>query len=308
MQGQAVLFSGSSHPELAKEVAKELGTSLGKVSLSTFPDGEIGVQILEDVRGRDAFVLQTIARRPDHYLIELLIMIDALKRASCQSITFVIPYFGYARQDRKGGAGVSITAKLMANLLEKAGANRGLVMDLHAEQIEGFFDIPVDHLHARSVLREAVKRFGLDDYVVVAPDLGSIKLAEDFAKEGKVDFAIVDKRRVDAEHVAPGALIGNVKGKPVVVVDDMVTTGETLKTAARVCQKAGSGKVYAVATHGLLVEGLISRSAIEKLVVTNTVPLPPDLAKEVEVVSVAPLFSQAIDAILSASSRSSWQK
>ena len=305
MKSNIALFSGSSHPELTKQVAKELKIELGKISLSTFPDGEIGVQILENVRGRDAFVLQTIARRPNHYLMELLIMIDALKRASCRSITFVVPYFGYARADRRGKGREPITAKLVADLLQKAGAARGLVMDLHAEQIEGFFDVPVDVLVARPALQQAVKGFGLSDYVVVAPDLGSIKMARAYAEEAKCDFAIVDKRRVDAEHVAPGALIGDVNGKNVVIVDDMVTTGETLKIAARICKDAGASKIYAVATHGLLVEGAISGSAIEKLVVTNTVPLSKELEKEVSSVSVAPLFSLAIDALASNGSLSS---
>ncbi len=297
------LFSGSSHPELAKQIARALQTDLGKISLLTFPDGEIGVEILDNVRGRDAFVLQTIARRPNHYLMELLILIDALKRASVKSINVVMPYFGYARQDRKDKGRVPITAKLVADLLQTAGANRVLTMDLHAEQIQGFFDIPVDHLHGRSVLKKAVKDWGLADYVVVAPDLGSIRLAEGFAKEVNADFAVVDKRRVDAEHVEPGALIGNVEGKSILLVDDMVTTGETLKTAARVCQNAGAVKVFAMATHGLLAEGALKGSAIEKMVVTNTVPLIED--PMIESVSVAPLFSLAIESILSAKSISS---
>ena len=304
MDSQAFcLLSGSSHPELGKQIAKALQTDLGKISLSTFPDGEIGVEILVNVRGRDAFVLQTIARRPNHYLMELLVIIDALKRASAKSINVVIPYFGYARQDRKDKGRVPITAKLIADLLQTAGAKRVLTMDLHAEQIQGFFDIPVDHLHGHSVLMKAVKDWSLTDYVVVAPDLGSIRLAERFAKQVNADFAIVDKRRVDAEHVEPGALIGNVKGKNVLLVDDMVTTGETLKGAARVCKKAGARKIFAMATHGLAAKGALEGSAIEKMVVTNTVPREEDPL--IESVSVAPLFSLAIESILTAKSISS---
>lgn len=302
-----ILFSGSSHPELAKQIADALQVKLGKVSISTFPDGEIGIEVLENVRGRDVFVLQTIARRPNHYLMELLILVDALKRASVRSINAVIPYFGYARQDRRDKGRVPITAKLVADLLQTAGVNRGLTMDLHAEQIEGFFDIPIDNLIARSLLQHAVKDFGLSHYVVVAPDLGSIKLARAFAADAKTEFAIVDKRRVDAEHVEAGALVGSVKGKQVLLVDDMVSTGETLKKAARVCKNAGAREVFAVATHGLMVEEVFSGSAIEKMIVTNTVPLAKKLEKSpmIQVVSVAPLFSQAIESILSAKSISS---
>ncbi|MBS0628848.1 MAG: ribose-phosphate pyrophosphokinase [Verrucomicrobia bacterium] len=292
-----ILFSGSSHPELAKQIADSLHVKLGKASLSTFPDCEIGVEILDNVRGRDVFVLQTIARRPNHYLMELLIMVDALKRASARSITVVIPYFGYARQDRRDKEKrVPITAKLVADLLEKAGADRGLTMDLHAEQIEGFFDIPIDNLFACPLLQKAVEDLGISDYVVVAPDLGSIKLARAFAKDAKNEIAIVDKRRVDAEHVEAGALIGSVKGKNVLLVDDMVSTGETLKKAARVCKSAGARDVFAVATHGLMVEEVFTGSAIEKLIVTNTVPLSKNLEKnrQIHIVSVASLFSRAI--------------
>ncbi|NGX59984.1 MAG: Ribose-phosphate pyrophosphokinase [Chlamydiae bacterium] len=304
-----LLFSGSSHPELAGLTAKSLGCSLGKVSVSTFPDREIGIEILENVRGRDAFVLQTIARRPNHYLMELLIFVDALKRASCRSITAVLPYFGYARQDRKDKGRVPITAKLVADLLQRAGVDRVLTMDLHAPQIQGFFDIPVDHLFARSVLTKAVKGKTTSQCVVVTPDLGSIKLARTFAHEVGADFAIVDKRRVNAEHVEPDALIGSVKGKEVFLVDDMVSTGETLKTAARVCKGAGATRITALATHGLLVDDALSGSAIEKLIVTDTIPLPEERKSDpmIEVVSVAPLFSQAIESILSAKSVSSLQ-
>lgn len=302
-----VLFAGSSHPMLAKQVAKGLNVELGKLSVSTFPDGEIGIEILDNVRGRDVFVLQTIARRPNHYLMELLILLDALKRASVNSVSVVLPYFGYARQDRKDKGRVPITAKLVADLLQTAGASRVLTMDLHAEQIQGFFDIPVDDLCARAILVDAVKHLGLSHYVVVAPDLGSIKLARAFASSVKADFAIVDKRRVDAEHVEDQALIGSVKGKQVLLVDDMISTGNTLKTAALVCKKFGAKEVFAIATHGLLVEGALRGSAIRKVIVTNTIPLTPEWEKDpmIQVVSVAPLFSQAIESILSAQSISS---
>jgi len=307
------LFAGSSHLQLAQEIATGLGKKLGKVSISTFPDSEIGIEVLENVRGRDVFVLQTIAQRPNHYLMELLILVDALKRASAGSITAVIPYFGYARQDRKDQKDkghVPITAKLVANLLQTAGVGRVISMDLHAQQIQGFFDIPVDHLFARPLQAEALKSLGLDDYVIVAPDLGSIKLARAFAGQVGGEFAIVDKRRVDAEHVEDQALIGSVDGKRVLLLDDMVSTGETFKAASTVCLHFGAKEVVAAATHGLLVEGALKGSAIQKLWVTNTIPLSDQWSGEkmIESISVAPLFSQAIQTIVSAGSISSLQK
>ena len=301
-----LLFAGTSHPELAQQIADELGVQLGKVLIETFPDSEIGVQVLENVRGRDIFVLQTIARYPNLYLMELLILVDALKRASARSITAVIPYFGYARQDRKDKGRVPITAKLVADLLEKAGVTRGLTMDLHAEQIQGFFDIPVDNLYARPLLIEGVKKLGLENFVVVAPDLGSIKLARAFAGQMKADIAVVDKRRVSAEHVESNALIGEVKGKDVLLVDDMCTTGGTLKTAAEVCKKAGAKRIFAAVTHGLFVGPAFEESAIEKMLVSNTVPLGDDVDRSrLEIISVAPLFGRAIDSVVGAKSISS---
>lgn len=305
----SVLFAGSSHPELAKQIADWLGIQLGNRVIETFPDDEIGIQILENVRGRDVFILQSVAQRPNHYLMELLIMIDALKRASARSITVVLPYFGYARQDRRDKGRVPITAKLVADLLEKAGATRVLTMDLHAEQIEGFFDIPVDHLFARPALLEAVEKLGLGKYVVVAPDLGSIKLARSFAGAVKADLAIVDKRRVSAERVELEALIGKVEGKNVLLVDDIISTGATMRTASLVCKKAGAIRICAAVTHCLLVKGSFEESAIEKMLVTNTIPLSKKEHKgRIEVVSVAPLFGKAIESIVELKSISSLYK
>jgi ribose-phosphate pyrophosphokinase len=301
-----MLFAGTSHCELAQEVAKDLGVPLGKIQIEAFPDEEIGVQILESVRGRDVFVLQTIARHPNSYLLELLIIVDALKRASAHSITAVIPYFGYARQDRKDKGRVPITAKLVANLLEKAGVSRVLTMDLHAEQIQGFFDIPVDNLHARPILVEAIQKMGVKEGVVVAPDIGSVRLARAFAGKLGLDLAIVDKRRVNAERVEPNALIGEVKGKNVFLFDDMCSTGGTLKTAARVCQQAGAKKIFAAVTHGLLLGQAFEESAIEKMIITDTIPLPEDRKRgRLQVVSVANLFADAIRSIVEAKSISS---
>jgi ribose-phosphate pyrophosphokinase len=301
-----MLFAGTSHPELAQEVARCLGVNLGKVIIETFPDGEIGAQILESVRGRDVFVLQSIARRPSFYLMELLILVDALKRSSARSINVVISYFGYARQDRRGKGREPVTAKLVANLLEKAGVTRVLTMDLHTEQIQGFFDIPLDNLYARPVLLEAVQKLKLDNCVVVTPDIGSIRLARSFAEALKVDLAIVDKRRVNSKQVEMSALIGDVEGRDVLLVDDMCSTGGTLKTASFVCKNAGAKRVFAAVTHGLMVGSAFEESAIEKMLMTNTVPIESgtDLSR-IEIVSVAPLFSKAIEYIVGAKSISS---
>jgi ribose-phosphate pyrophosphokinase len=301
-----MLFAGSSHRDLAQQIADCSGVQLGKVDIQTFPDGEIGIHILENVRGRDVFVLQTIARQPNFYLMELLIFIDALKRASARSIVAVIPYFGYARQDRRGMEREPITAKLVADLLERAGATRVLTMDLHTEQIQGFFDVPVDNLYARPVLIEALNGLGLEKPTIVTPDVGSIKLARLFAENLKVDLAIVDKRRVAAEKVEADAIIGGVKGRDVLLVDDMCSTGETLKTAAMVCKHAGAKRICAAVTHGLIVGKAFEESAIEKMLISNTVPLPSDVSrKKLQIVSVASLFAKAIDSIVGAKSISS---
>lgn len=293
-----MLFSGSSHRELATKIAECLGIRLGKVAIERFPDGEIGVQILENVRGRDLFIVQSIARHPNLYLMELLILVDALKRASAKSIVTVIPYFGYARQDRKDKGRVPITAKLVANLLEKAGVTRVLTMDLHSEQIQGFFDIPVDNLYAAPLLAEAVRELS-QNFVVVAPDVGSSKRARAFATELRVDMAIVEKRRLSSEEVEMRTLIGSVKGCDVILVDDMCSTGGTLKSASWVCKSEGAKSIYAAVTHGLLVGNGFKESAIEKLFITDTIPQGEDYPKgRIEEISVAKLFADAILSIV----------
>jgi len=297
------LFSGTSHVKLAKEVADYLGIELGRVTVDRFPDGEIALQIRENVRGRDVYVLQSIALEPNNYLIELLIMIDALKRASAKSIAAVIPYFGYCRQDRKDHPRVPITAKLVANLLVNAGATQIVTMDLHSEQLQGFFDIPVDNLYGRPRLAQAVKQeIGTEDLVVVAPDIGSVKLAKKYASQLSVDFAIVDKHRCDASHVEVVTLIGNVKGKNVLLADDMCTTAATLVSAANVCQEKGAKRVFAAVTHGLCVADAVAhieQSPIEVLYISNTIPNDDRLlaAAKIRRVSVANLLGEAIHCI-----------
>lgn len=303
------LFSGSSHLSLTRQIARYLGISLGEVDLETFPDGEIFVRILENVRGRDVFLVQSIAMNPNFYLMELLIMIDALKRASVRSIVAVIPYFGYCRQDRKDQSRVPITAKLVTNLIEEAGASRVLTMDLHTSQVQGFFDIPVDNLYARIEMAPILKESFSNRPVIVSPDLGSIKLARAFAADLNGDFAIVDKMRVNANQVLPAALIGDVRDRDVLLVDDMCSTGGTLMMAASICEKMGAKNIYAVVTHGLLLGKAIrnlEESPVRKLWISNTIPEADKLKHpKIEVLSVASLFGKAIDRINSAQSISS---
>ena len=305
-----ILFSGSSHPVLAQEIAQCLGVQLGNVELNHFPDGEIFVQIMENVRGRDVFVVQPVALDPNFFLMELLIMTDALKRASAKSISLVIPYYGYCRQDRKDKPRVPITAKLVANMLTDAGATRVLTMDLHAGQLQGFFDIPLDNLYGRHALVAAVKALRLDDCVVVTPDVGSIKIARAFSNDLGVDFAIVDKLRTDATQVEAVTLIGDVKGKDVLLADDMCSTGGTLVSAAKACHEKGARRILAAVTHGLFVGGAVEKienSLIERVLMTNTIPYTERLegSTKIKAVSVANHFAQAIKCILSAESISS---
>lgn len=297
-----MLFSGSSHEELAKGIAKRLKRSLGKISIVSFPDGEIGVQIQENVRGKEAFVLQSVARHPNHYLMELLIIVDALKRASAKSITAVMPYFPYARQDRKDKGRVPITARLVADLLEKSGVSRVLTMDLHAEQIQGFFNIPVDNLRGSSLFVEKLSK--VKGTVVVSPDVGSNRIARKFAEDLNVNLAIVDKRRVSAKKVELSALIGEVEGKVAILVDDMCSTGSTLQMAAKVCRERGAKRVIAVVTHGLFVD-FKANPYLDEIWVTDTISPKEGASFGEKRVSVAPLFAEAIASIVSAKSISS---
>ena len=296
-----MLFSGSSHEELANDVASVMGIELGKVRIDSFPDGEIGVQILENVRGKDVFVLQSPARRPNHYFMELLVMIDALKRASARSIVAVLPYYPYARQDRKEKGRVPITARLVADLLERSGVTRVLTMDLHTDQIQGFFNIPVDNLHARPLLARVLQGLKLENMMIVSPDVGSNRMVRKYAEDLKVDLAIVDKRRVSAEKVEANALIGDVLGKQVVLLDDMCSTGETLETAAKVCKKAGAKTIFAVVTHGLFI-GENLPAGIDRFFTTDSVSRS---RFQIEVISIASYLAEAIDCVVSAKSISS---
>jgi len=258
---------------------------------------------MENVRGRETFVFQSVALDPNNYLMEMLIIIDALKRASASSIVAVVPYFGYCRQDRKDKPRVPITAKLVANLLVNAGATRVLTMDLHAGQLQGFFDIPVDNLYAKPVLAEALRKFDLKDFVVVTPDIGSIKLARSYASHLGVDFAIVDKHRTSPTAVEAVNLIGDVKGKDVLLADDMCSTAGTLVSAAKACREKGANRIFAVVTHGLFVGDavrLIEESPIEIVLMSNTIPYTSRLSgsTKIRTFSIASLFGQAIRCIV----------
>lgn len=299
---QPVLFCGSSHPALAQEVAERLGVSLGEIEISRFPDGEISVRLAESVRGRDVFVLQTIAIDPNLYLMELLIIIDALKRSSARSIVAVLPYFGYCRQDRKDAPRVPITAKLVANLIVEAGATRVLSVDLHAGQLQGFFDIPFDHIHGSLPLLERFKELDTRDCIVVAPDVGSVKIARNFAQHLNIDFAIISKHRVSSTNVDEVTLIGDVKGKDVLLADDMCSTGGTLVSAAKACQEKGARRIFAAVTHGLCVASAVDKieqSPIEAVLMTNTIPYTDRLrgSSKLITVSIAPLLAHAVRCI-----------
>jgi ribose-phosphate pyrophosphokinase len=305
-----LLFAGSSHFILASEVAQRLEIPLGSMQLNRFPDGEIAIQVLESVRGRDVFVLQSIALDPNFYLMELLIIIDALKRASAKSIAAVLPYFGYCRQDRKDKPRVPITAKLVANLLVEAGATRILAVDLHAGQLQGFFDIPVDLVYGRQALIDGLQELNLNNSVVVAPDISSVKTARTFASHLNVDFAIVDKHRKNAKEVVSYHLIGDVNGKDVLLADDMCSTGATLVSAAKACREKGANRIFGVVTHGLLVGDAIRHiedSPLETVWMTNTIPYTERLTKanKLKTVSIAPLLAHAIQCIVSDESISS---
>ncbi len=295
------IFTGNSNPELAKEIADLLGLKLGDAEVGTFSDGEISVNINETVRGADVFIVQSTGSPVNNNLMELLIMIDAFKRASAGRITAVMPYYGYARQDRKAKSRDPITAKLVADLLTAAGADRVLTMDLHAAQIQGYFNIPVDHLLGSPILAKHYINKGLaerDDIVVVSPDLGSVTRARKFADKINAPIAIIDKRRPKANVSEIMNIIGDIKDKVCILVDDMIDTAGTITNAANALKDLGAKAVYACCTHGVLSGPAIERinsSAIEELVMLNTIPIPE--GTKFKSISVAPLFSEAIKRI-----------
>lgn len=298
------IFAGNSHCQLAEDISDILGISVGKSKVSTFSDGEISVDINETVRGMDVFIVQSTCSPVNNNLMELLIMIDAFKRASAGRITAVIPYYGYARQDRKAKSRDPITAKLVADLLTAAGAHRVLTMDLHAAQIQGYFDIPVDHLLGGPILAEYFISKGLEDQedvVVVSPDLGSVTRARKFADNLHAPIAIIDKRRPKANVSEIMNIIGEVEGKRCILIDDMIDTAGTITNAANALKDLGAKNVYACCTHGVLsgpAMERINKSAIEELVMLNTIPLSKEKqSAKIRSISVAPLFAEAIKRI-----------
>jgi ribose-phosphate pyrophosphokinase len=296
------IFSGTANEPLADEVCHFLGMQRGQAQLTRFADGEAYVQIQENVRGGDVFVMQPTCRPVDEHLMELLLMIDALKRASARRITAVIPYFGYARQDRKDKPRVPISSKLVADVLTTAGANRALIVDLHTPQLQGFFNIPVDHLFASPVLVDHFRKLSLPNLTVVSPDAGGVERARFFAKKVDAALAIVDKRRVDVNVAEVMHVIGDVDGRTCLIIDDLIDTAGTLvKTAAALVENGATG-VYACASHAVLsgpaVEN-IQGSLIKQVVVTNTIPLSQEAAKEQKIIvlSIAGLIGRAIQSI-----------
>ncbi|MHB8070130.1 MAG: ribose-phosphate diphosphokinase [Desulfobaccales bacterium] len=303
------IFSGNANRPLAEKICQHLEVPLGEAVVGKFSDGELMVEFRENVRGKDVFVVQPLSVPCNEYLMELLLMMDALKRASAACITAVVPYYAYARQDRKTGPRVPISAKLVADLITTAGANRVLTMDLHAGQIQGFFNIPVDHLFAAPVVLDYIReRFGAD-VVVVSPDAGGVERARAFAKRLHTSLAIIDKRR-EGPAIKAMTLIGNVWGKEAIILDDMINTGATVTMAAELLIRHGARGVHACITHPVMARNAVSNlqgSLLQSLAVTDSIPLEPEAAalEKIQVLSVAPLLGEAISRIHSQDSVSS---
>ena len=294
------IFSGTANPPLTEKICKSIGTELGKCTVSAFPDGETFVKIDENVRGEDVFLIQSTSPPTNHHLMEMFIMMDALRRASASRITAVLPFYGYARQDRKDQPRVPITAKLVANLVVAAGANRVLTMDLHAQQIQGFFDIPVDHLYAAPVMYEYLRSKKLQNLVVVSPDVGGLKMAHAYSQVMNSGLAIVAKRRKNATEIESMTVIGEIKGKTILMVDDLTETAGTLTTAAALLKQKGAKKILACVSHAILNDLGIERlrkSVIDELITTDTVLRPVIDGVNITTLSVAGLLGEAIKRI-----------
>lgn len=292
------VFTCNANPELAKEIAEHIGVPLGNAQAVQFSDGECQIKLNESVRGCDVFVIQPTSAPVNEHLMELLVMVDALKRASAKSINVVIPYYGYARQDRKARARDPITAKLVANLIETAGAQRVITMDLHATQIQGFFDIPVDHLLGVPILAKHFAEKGLQDIVVVSPDHGGVTRARKLAERLEAPIAIIDKRRPEPNVAEVMNIVGNIEGKTAIIIDDIIDTAGTITLAANALVEAGAREVYACCTHPVLSGPAIERitnSKIKELIVTNSIPLKEEqMTDKITVLSVAPIIGEAI--------------
>jgi ribose-phosphate pyrophosphokinase len=291
------IVTGTAHPRLVADICSYLGVPLCDATVSSFPDGETFVKINENIRGRDVFIVQPTCPPTNQNLMELLILVDAARRSSSARVTAVIPFFGYARQDRKDQPRVPITAKLVANLLVAAGVQRVLTMDLHAQQLQGFFDIPVDHLYALPVMIQYLRNLGLGDLVVVSPDVGGVKMASAYAEALKGGLAIVVKRRLSATEIEAVTVIGDVEGKNVILVDDLTETAGTLVGAARILRDQGARDIYAGVSHSVLTDLAVERlksSEIKELITTDSVPVRTDVDSRVTVLSVAELLGEGI--------------
>ena len=291
------LISGTAHPALSDAIAKELGRPLADAEVGRFPDGEIDIKVNEDIRGRDVFLLQPTCPPVNESWVELLLLLDTLRRSSAGRITAVMPYYGYARKDRKDEGRVPISAKVVANTLVASGANRVVTLDMHAAQIQGFFDVPVDHLYARPVLLDAVVGLDIQDPVVVTPDVGGTKMARAYAKRIGADLAIVDKRRISGSKTVIEHVIGEVKGRNCVIVDDMISTGGSITQAAATLRKAGAKQIVIAVTHAVLCGPAVERlnaAPVDHILITDTIPLGDVPVKNVQVCSVAPLIAKAI--------------
>ena len=296
------IFSGSANPALAHEICRSLGMELGKLMIQTFSDGEVYLQFQENVRGADVFLIQPTCAPVDHHLMQLLLMIDAAKRASADRITAVLPYYGYARQDRKDKPRVPISAKLVASLLERAGADRIMAMDLHAAQIQGFFDVPVDHLFSAPVMIDYFKPLNIPDMTVVSPDAGGVERARAFGKRMNAPLAIIDKRREEANVAEVMNVVGEVEGRHCLLVDDLIDTAGTLVKGAEALLEQGAKSVSACATHAVLTGPAVERieeSPLKEVLFTNSIPLPEEAkgSSKIKSLSVAPLLARAIQSI-----------
>ena len=298
MEGRLQIFSGSANRPLAQEIASYLNINLGRATVGTFKNGETRIKIEENVRGSDVFLVQATCTPVNHNLMELLLLTDALRRASAARVTAVIPYYGYAKQEKKTTGREPISAKLVANLIRTAGADRVLTMDLHAPAIEGFFDIPVDHLQAGPLLAEYIRELNLPAPVVVSPDAGGVGRANSFRERIGASLAIIAKQRPQPDSVEMLEMVGDVDGKTAIIVDDMISTGGTLAQAAQALKERGARDVFACATHGIFAGDAVevtSRSVLVETIVTNTIPLPSDYKRaRIRAISVAPLFAEAI--------------
>lgn len=302
LQGELKIFSGTANLELSEKICDSIGAELSRAKVEAFPDGETLIRIDDDVRGRDCFVVQPTCPPVNDNLMQLLVFIDCLRRASAQRITVVMPYFGYARQDRKSEGRTPISAKLVANLITTAGANRLLALDLHADQMQGFFDIPVDNLTAEPVIADYFRTCDFSNTILVSPDVGNVKKANIYAQDLNADIAVIDKRRTNGHEATAIRIIGDVKNKHVLLFDDMITTAGTICSAAKILREYGAKSIRVGASHAVLVDPAISRLAqapIDEIVVTDTIPLANkgQQLKNVKVLSVANLLGEAINRI-----------